>query len=368
MSRQCPTRPARTAAWRRSLLAVAVVAIAAWSAACARSRAGFEAPPARLADTGLYVDFAARSVRAGVLPYTPQYPLWTDGAHKQRWVELPHGTTIDSRNPDHWQFPVGTSFWKQFDFGRPVETRWMHRRRDGTWLYATYRWLEDGSDAVLVPESGQRSVCATGDGSMHDLPSVADCRLCHEGSRTPVLGFTAWQLSPDRDPLAPHAEPVRMGDVDLATLRARGLLRDAPTAWQHEAPRIDARSPHERAALGYLLGNCSNCHNDDGPLRRLGLRFDLPLATRGTPPAIATTLGVDSQFRRPGASLRIDPGAPEHSVLLRRLAATDALTQMPPFGRHLADRDAVALIEQWIAVDLAPTAPVTTVLPSAKRP
>jgi len=33
-----------------------------------------------------------------------------------------------------------------------------------------------------------------------------DCRACHEGRTTPVLGFSALQLSPDRDPNAPHAQ------------------------------------------------------------------------------------------------------------------------------------------------------------------
>jgi len=46
-------------------------------------------------------------------------------------------------------------------------------------------------------------------------------------------------------------------------------------------------------------------------------------------------------------------GDPQRSVLVQRLAATDALTQMPPFGRHLADREALHLIADWVANDLA---------------
>jgi mono/diheme cytochrome c family protein len=308
--------------------------------------------PARLADTGLYADFGARTIAGGVLPFTPQYPLWTDGAAKERWIALPHGTAIDASDADHWDFPVGTRLWKEFRFGRPVETRFMQRRADGSWLYATYRWLEDGSDAVLAPEAGVRNACATSEGKSHDLPAVGDCRLCHEGTRTPVLGFSALQLSSDRDPLAPHAEPPGPGDVDLAVLQARGLLRNLPAPWHEQAPRVAARSARERAALGYLHGNCSSCHNADGPLQRLGLRFDHPLAAAATPPALATTLGIASHFTRPGATTRVVAGKPAESVLVHRLAATDALTQMPPFGRHLADRDALTLVEDWIAQDL----------------
>ena len=52
------------------------------------------------------------------------------------------------------------------------------------------------------------------------------------------------------------------------------------------------------------------------------------------------------------AQTRLVAGDPAHSVLPLRLRATDAMTQMPPFGRHLADTTAIALIEQWIRTDL----------------
>ncbi len=49
------------------------------------------------------------------------------------------------------------------------------------------------------------------------FPPQDDCRACHEGAPVPVLGFGALQLSPDRDPLAPHAESNgRGGESALA--------------------------------------------------------------------------------------------------------------------------------------------------------
>jgi hypothetical protein len=356
-----------------SLLPCALLLLGSILPSACRRAAPRLAPPDRLADTGLYSAFATRTVHPDLLSFTPQYPLWTDGAAKQRWIALPPGSAIDASDPDHWDFPAGTRLWKQFDFaGRPVETRFMQRHADGSWLYATYRWRDDGSDAVLAPASGVRNACPTTDGKSHDLPSVDDCRSCHEGTRTTVLGFSALQLSPDRDPLAPHASAPAPGDVDLPALVARGLLQNLPPRFLQEPPRVVARSERERAALGYLHGNCSNCHNGDGPLQRLGLRFDHPLATTGAPPALETTLGVASQFIRGDATVRVAPGAPERSVLARRLAATDPLTQMPPFGRHLADHGAVELIRQWIAHDLAAdvasTPAATTATATARKP
>ena len=59
--------------------------------------------PQRLHDTGLYVDGApGLLVRADNLPYAPQYPLWTDGARKRRWIHLPPGSWIDASDPDAW--------------------------------------------------------------------------------------------------------------------------------------------------------------------------------------------------------------------------------------------------------------------------
>jgi hypothetical protein len=91
------------------------------------------------------------------------------------------------------------------------------------------------------------------------IPSRTDCLACHEGAAVPVLGFSALQLSADRDPLAPHAEPA--SGTDLGALVARGLLRNLPPALLKQPPRIAAATPIERAALGYLHGNCGHCHS-----------------------------------------------------------------------------------------------------------
>ena len=40
--------------------------------------------PALLSATGLYQSIAAKTLAPGVLPFTPQFPLWSDGAEKRR--------------------------------------------------------------------------------------------------------------------------------------------------------------------------------------------------------------------------------------------------------------------------------------------
>lgn len=339
-------------------LAIGMVALLIGCSRAPAAESG--ALPPTLAATGLYADFAARTLADGVIAFSPQYPLWTDGATKQRWIALPPGSSIDASDPDHWRFPPGTRLWKEFAFERPIETRYLELGADGAWRFASYQWAADGSAAPLAPECGVRGAATTPDGARFDLPSRLDCAACHRGGADAVLGFGALQLSGDRDPLAPHGEPLPEGALDLAELVRRGLVRGLPERLLATPPRIAAATPRERAVLGYLHGNCAACHNASGPLASLGL--DLAASLRedatasGARPALATTVGVKSRFALPDASLRIEPGAPEKSVLARRLASRHAVQQMPPLGTHVVDSHASQRIAEWIRADLVPAA------------
>lgn len=313
--------------------------------------------PELLSQTGLYAAAAGGPLHAEVLAFSPQYPLWSDGATKQRFLRLPPGTTIDGSDPDAWVFPVGTRFWKEFSFGRRVETRYIERRADGSWTFASYVWDEAGRDARLAPEVGVRGVAVlpkVGSGPQplyHDIPSRDDCLACHEGggARAPILGFSALQLSGERDPSAPHAELKPAAAVDLERLLARGLLAHYPKGLAR--PRIHAATPEARASLGYLHGNCSGCHNQRGPLSDLGLDFEERVGDEGsTERVLASIAGAPSHFRLPGQehSLRVVPGAPEESVLSVRLGSRNVAQQMPPLGSKVVDQEATALVAAWI--------------------
>jgi mono/diheme cytochrome c family protein len=342
------------AAARKSARAAIAVALLLALAGAAEARSA----PRHLRDTGLYASWSERRVRPENIPFSPQYPLWSDGAEKRRWVSIPRGKWVDASRPGAWEFPPGTRFWKEFSFGRPVETRYLERLRDGSWLYATYVWSEDGSDAVLAPELGVTQEVRPG--VTHTVPGPIDCRACHEGKTTPVLGFDALQLSSDRDPLAPHARPLAEGEKDLPALIAAGLVRGLPPALLTTPPRI-AGSPTTRAALGYLHANCGNCHNDGGPLAPLGLTLaHTEPTTADDEPGLRTTVGQPVRGQVPGVPAggqRIAAGHPAASALLMRMRSRNPLLQMPPLGTRLVDTEAVALLERWIAEELAPASP-----------
>jgi hypothetical protein len=324
----------------------------------AEARVERDAPslPDRLSATGLYLP-GTLAVDPRNRPFSPQYPLWTDGAGKARWIQLPPGGRIVARDADTWEFPAGTRLWKEFAFGaRKVETRMLWRTDAGTWLYASYVWNDAQTDATLAPDAGVPDVAEVAPGKRHAIPSRDDCRTCHENGTSNVLGFTALQLSTDRDPGAPHAEPLQPDMITLQTLVDERLI-DAPASMFARPPRIpgDART---RSTLGYLSANCGHCHNPQSTAASVRFPLRMPAYAsaadvEATVDALAArTTNWDLPHTPPGTTSTIQPGAPDLSALFVRMRSRRPSSQMPPLGTTVADRQAIDLVAARIA-DLA---------------
>ena len=319
-------------------------------------------PPAHLSQTGLYSDITTKTIAAQNLMFSPQYPLWSDGAIKKRWIYLPRNRAIDARQVDDWVFPVGTKVWKEFTFGKRVETRFLYKVRKGAWMFASYAWNDQESDADLVDEFGSPNHVEIAPGIRHNIPGVTDCKSCHEGQgRDVILGFNVLQLSPDRDPNAPHAEKVTPEMVNLNTLVDRKLLLHLPTRYLNNPPVIAARSPRERAALGYLSANCGGCHNSTDPLSTLGmyLKRRIDVSPEVATSEMETVIGHKSKYQIPelplDESYRILGGDSVRSTLVYRMATRNPYRQMPPLGTKIVDKQALDLITKWIKEDLPNT-------------
>ena len=322
--------------------------------------------PRFLSDTGLYSNVAKLEVDKRNRTFSPQYPLWSDGATKRRWVRLPEGSQINVADLANWDLPVGTRFWKEFSFnGRKVETRFLWQTRKGNWVFASYTWNEQQTNAQLASESGIADIAEIGDGKRHSIPSVSECRSCHDASRTETLGFNALQLSTDRDPNALHAEPLAGEMLTLKTLVDENLITPSRPELVTNPPRIAAASPVTRTALGYLSTNCGMCHNSEGPLASLGMLLKQPSGARlhaervgegGPNVAIETTVGRASAWQLPGAadgaSVRITAGSPDLSALVYRMKSRRPSSQMPPLGTVVPDHDAIEVVTRWISEDL----------------
>lgn len=327
-----------------------------------RATAGFDAGPAApvapalLSETGLYTaGEGTTQIDPRNRPFSPQYPLWSDGAVKQRWIQLPEGTAIDATDLSRWEFPVGTRFWKEFSFnGRKVETRMLWRASKDRWVFASYAWNDEQTDAALAPEAGIPDVAeiapfdvAQGKpGKRHTIPGIADCRSCHDSARTEILGFDALNLSDDRDPNAPHAETLTKDMITLRTLVEERLIYPTRPELTAAPPRIAARSANERAALGYLSSNCGSCHNRESSIASLSL-----LLKYRDEATLATTINQRGHWVVPEAkeeSRLINPGHPESSAIIRRVKSRRPSSQMPPLGTVIVDREAVDLLTRWV--------------------
>lgn len=339
----------------------ALVALGVSMAACGGgggSPSSPSSPPSTaelLSTTGLYSNAATKEVDARNRPYSPQYALWSDGGVKRRWIQLPAGSRIDTSDMDRWVFPTGTKIWKEFVFqGRLVETRLIEKiGADASlesWRFKTFAWRQDQSDAALAATEGVANVAPTSVGTAHDIPSVANCRDCHQRGGDAVLGFGALQLSPDRDPLSREA-PLP-GAINLDTLTAEGRITVAPAS----APRIFASSGTGRAVMGYLHGNCGNCHNTRGLGAASGmfLYHTSDARRERDEPAYATTVNqLTLGYTVPGtvlssSSFRIRGGSPELSAVIVRMRIRGNKDAMPSIGTEAEDVEAVGLISDWI--------------------
>lgn len=221
----------------------------------------------------------------------------------------------------------------------------------------TYVWNDEGTDAALAAPDGVLTSVPVAPGRTHAVPAATDCTACHGDSPSRPLGFTALQLSPDRDPQAIHGESLQGEMLTLGTLLAEQRLV-VPEGFD-PSPRIRTTDPATRAVLGYLAANCGACHDGRGdisavaPVLRMGdLLADGDAVARSF---ILSPTRWQIPGQPDGATVLVRPGAPELSALLVRLRSRAPSSQMPPLGTVVRDEEAVAAITAWIAGLQRPT-------------
>lgn len=304
---------------------------------CVAPAARDDPRPARLGETGCFDAQDPTRPAPGLIPYTVNVPLWSDGADKLRWAAVPDGARVHVGADGDWELPVGTVLLKTFLIaGTPVETRFFARHHDGTWSGWSYEW--NGGDATLLPDGGHRR--RVGDGEWQ-FPTRAQCDRCHTDAAGGALGLETGQLN------TPFDYPGGRRANQITTWAHLGLL-DTPLPRPEDLPRLpapgDTTAPVEARARAYLHVNCANCHRpelvDSGTV---DLRFATPLAaTTGCDEAPHKgTLGFGADTRV------IAPGDPMRSMVALRMRDTGS-ARMPPVASDVVDREGVALVEGWI--------------------
>ncbi|MBX3274508.1 MAG: hypothetical protein KF729_29855 [Sandaracinaceae bacterium] len=276
-----------------------------------------EPMPEELSTLGVAVTDEEESHPA-IVEYEPSPALWTNGSEKRRLLYLPPDTQIVGQTV--FQFPIGTTFFKELSYGGVrVETRVMRLLEEG-WEYNVYLW--EGEETRLLDASVPVEVeVETEEGTLvHVVPSRRDCRTCHESNAdTEVIGFDA----------------LRLGE-QLDALTERGVFAARPV----DAPPIVGRTSLETQVMAYVYGNCVHCHNGErGPSRAFDMR-----------PAVFVEHVVDIETTGSGAprGLRVASGDPDASVLYVALSRQTPFT-MPPLGVQRTNDTVLGLVHDWIS-------------------
>lgn len=300
--------------------------------------AAMDTVPRTLSATGCVDRANPLRPAAGLIPYAPNAPFWSDNAEKSRYMALPEGGRITVGADGDWEFPVGTVLVKDFTFGgRRIETRLLVRHEDGDWAGYTYAWNDAQTDATLLDGSLVREFPA----GRWVYPSRAQCMECHTRAAGRSLGAETAQLNGE----IVYPSTGRRAN-QLATLEAIGAFA-APLGAPAMLPRLvdpyGTAGTDEQRARAYLHTNCAQCHRPGGPGRgTMDLRVTSPLAMTGTCDVapVAGDVGV--------ANARVlAPGAPERSLLVVRSRDT-GINRMPPIGSGRVDEPGVSLLERWI--------------------
>jgi uncharacterized repeat protein (TIGR03806 family) len=314
--------------------------------------------PARLSETGAFVNLANLQAAAGLIPYDVQTPLWSDGAHKRRWLSLPKGSKIGFRATGQWSFPEGTVFVKDFamalDESRPHEVRHLETRfwiaaRGGEFYGAVYKWDEDQQDAQLLLEGATEELSITGSDGIgrtqtYTYPSTASCRACHSEAAGPVRGVRTVQLNGPRDFAAAPGQN-QAPPSQLATWEALDLFEEPigdPAQYGQLAPLGDESAALEDRVRSYWDSNCSMCHNDSPGSPSWDARYQVPLAEQKVLMAVPLSGAGPDDLRL------IYPGDPDRSFLLRRVNSATPGTRMPPILHNRIDDPYVDVLRRWI--------------------
>jgi uncharacterized repeat protein (TIGR03806 family) len=360
--------------------------------------------PRRLSESGLFASVKDHRMQAGLIPYDVNAPLWSDGAHKARWIALPGaGATIDATASRGWNLPEKTvlvkSFALELEEGNPKSRRWIETRfltkQDAEWVGYSYLWNEEQTDATLVEAKGldQTYEVRVRRSSEHPdgirkqtwhYPSRAECMTCHSRAANFVLGLTTQQMNRDYDYGKVRENQLqvleRLGvlrtdwagearNALVAAFKAKGADDNAATVQaDRQAPQGGQRGvppaslftqpparltrlvdPYDRKqdltarAKSYLQANCANCHVEAGGGNA---QMELEYATALEKMRIVNEKPRHDSFGLPDARL-VAPSAPERSILLHRISNREK-GHMPPLATSRVDDRAVTLMRDWI--------------------
>lgn len=312
--------------------------------------------PDRLSEYGFFEGQLADLTPAdGVIPYDLNTPLFSDYAHKARFISLPKGSIIKYDEKEVLDFPIGTTIIKNFfyvmneanpDLGRKIMETRLLVKTENEWEAREYIWNDEQTDAYLEVAGGTIDVEWTDDtGNLkrvaYAIPNINQCKNCHSyNQQLRPIGPSARQLNRDHDFAGEHIN-------QLDYLYSQQLLDTVPA----NAPKLakwdnSASGTLDNRARAYLDVNCGSCHRPEGSANTSGLFLhahqSAGYALGFNKPPVAAGKGSG------GLHYDIVAGDPDNSILLYRMKSTDPGIMMPEMGRKHVHEEGVALIAEWI--------------------
>lgn len=314
--------------------------------------------PEKLSDFSLFKgNIQDQNPAEDVLAYALNSPLFSDYAHKLRFIKIPKGKKVNF-NPDSvFQFPVGTMIAKTFYYKndernqakgrRLMETRILIHEAKG-WKALPYIWNKEQTEAILEVAGGSDLVAWIDEqGKKHAfeyvIPNMNQCKGCHErqGIMTPI-GPSARQLNGE------FSYENGTHENQLAHWKNKNAIENLPAL--SDIPKMpsysDLSASLDLRAKAYLDINCAHCHNPVGPAQSSGLFLHWNNANKTSYGFMKTPVAAG----RGSGNLSYDivPGKPDESILAYRMHSLDPGIMMPELGRRLSHQEGVDLIKNWI--------------------
>ena len=283
-----------------------------------------------------------------VIPYDLNSTLFTDYAHKKRFLWMPAGqkATYDA-DGKILNFPTGTVLIKNFYYDnvqpantrKIIETRLMIKKATG-WIFANYVWNDAQTEASLTDTNGFVDIAwlenGTPKSTTYEIPHPNDCFTCHKS------GSTAMPIGPKPQNLNKNFTYAGGSMNQLSKWIEVGYLESAPSTIASTVDWTDTSKPLDMRARSYLDINCAHCHTDGGHCDYMAMRFSF------TETATPVNLGICvTPFESPQPFL-IAGRSIERSAVYDRMTTNIESKRMPLIGRTIVHDEAAAMIEQWI--------------------
>lgn len=294
--------------------------------------------------------------KSDLIPYDLNTSLFTDYAHKSRFLKMPKGAKANYRLDQVLDFPEGTIIVKNFfyyhdernlDLGKKIiETRLLIKK-DIEWESLNYVWNDEQTDAFLDVTGDIIPITWINDkGDQQNInyviPNKNQCRSCHnyDGKLTPI-GPKVANLNKDFM-YTTGAENQLMHWSNKGLLDGYDQELSHPKAAEWGNKNI---SLHERA-MAYLDINCGHCHNPKGAANTSGLHLVL-----GNP--LDISLGIYKATVSAGAgtgghTYSIVPGSSATSIMINRMKSLNPGVMMPEVGRTVVHEEGIQLLAEWI--------------------